>query len=746
MMNVDLKSLPNLPGYTVPEYKERHARKQTFGMINNQRIECAEGLHKERPKFVKAMRIQENWRTGSLPDSTTRSVFAGAGAQTLLHTELPAWDALDRHVLRFFGFFKEAVVETNLENFRVRKVNVYYYLEDDTCQIIEPKQDNSGIPQGQLIRRHRFPVPGGGYLKAEDLRVGQELQIYGRAISIADCDAFTRAYYENIGEDQWGGTEMESDAFTEARKAVKHKEAVQPRSYEKMYREVMLGGGHLNVDMQQFLEMDKKVLRFYAIMDDVSTPQFERRPFTLMFFLADDKIEIRESYPLNCGRDNFPIFFRKGKMPGGIYRVDGPQSQPRKKSEFVDGRTFRVGQDITLLGNYHFFVYDADEFTRRYFKDTLGVDLEPAMEVRLPIRSVPRAPTPPYNGYGTWEDSLGSVTQLVPKPPHKDMKKLFQHEGKVLRFKARFLEPKPEDKDRIFVVSFYLQDDTLSIHEPPQRNLGIVTGRFLEKAVHMNQVTNKLFKPNDLLPGGVIKIYNHEFFILDMDEYSKKMFDNPDAHLRTYDLEAVVQKLRESMRQQFPLVRDVFRRFDADHDGVLTFSEFKKALEKFGFGLADEEVVQIMQHFDSRNDGQVSYNEFCDKLLDQDYTTAMLTTKPPLKMGFDEEYAERALTKSVERAETHSVRKAVRELGDALYKKHGLLTKLFKEMKHMTHDDYVSCEQIQNGLVQVGHSFDLEDIRRTVMFSLPGVDPNFVPYLDLFKAIVTSFHDLSASR
>lgn len=32
----------------------------------------------------------------------------------------------------------------------VRKVVIYYYLEDDTCQIQEPKMDNSGMPQGAL--------------------------------------------------------------------------------------------------------------------------------------------------------------------------------------------------------------------------------------------------------------------------------------------------------------------------------------------------------------------------------------------------------------------------------------------------------------------------------------------------------------------------------------------------------------------------------------------------------------------
>ena len=50
-------------------------------------------------------------------------------------------------VLRWYGFYKEAVNESAQENYRVRKVVVLYYLEDDSCQVVEPREDNSGLPQ-----------------------------------------------------------------------------------------------------------------------------------------------------------------------------------------------------------------------------------------------------------------------------------------------------------------------------------------------------------------------------------------------------------------------------------------------------------------------------------------------------------------------------------------------------------------------------------------------------------------------
>merc|ERR1719272_2846814 len=153
-----------------------------------------------------------------------------------------------------------------------------------------------------------------------------------------------------------------------------------------------------------------------------------------------------------------------------------------------------------------------------------------------------------------------------------------------------------------------------------------------------------------------------------MDDYSRKTFEDPDTVHKKFDLAVIMEKFRESMRQQFPNVRDVFRRFDTDHDGVLTFAEFKQALAKYGFGqLDDNEIILIMRHFDGRQDGQVSFNEFCDALLDEDYTTEMLKTKPHLDARPDPEYTVRVAAKTADRLETSEVRKAVRELGDMVY-------------------------------------------------------------------------------
>ena len=37
-------------------------------------------------------------------------------------------------------------------------------------------------------------------------------------------------------------------------------------------------------------------------------------------------------------------------------------------------------------------------------------------------------------------------------------------------------------RERKFVLSYFLADDTLSIFEPPQRNTGITGGKYLERS------------------------------------------------------------------------------------------------------------------------------------------------------------------------------------------------------------------------------------------------------------------------
>merc|ERR1719382_700318 len=111
----------------------------------------------------------------------------------------PSWLKHDRQVLRFAAYFKEPVHENPKENFRLRHCTIYFYLEDGSMMVTEPKVENSGISQGTFVKRHQIPKPGGGYVTYQDLSNSETIQVYTRAFRIYDCDDFTREFYKEQG-------------------------------------------------------------------------------------------------------------------------------------------------------------------------------------------------------------------------------------------------------------------------------------------------------------------------------------------------------------------------------------------------------------------------------------------------------------------------------------------------------------------------------------------------------------------
>jgi len=108
----------------------------------------------------------------------------------------PVSAKLDKQVLRFYGFFKEAVVESRLENFRIRKLIIYYFLEDRSIMITEPKVVNSGKLQGAFLKRQVIYKADKMPFEPYDLRVGEDVEICGRNIRLYDCDKYTREFFE----------------------------------------------------------------------------------------------------------------------------------------------------------------------------------------------------------------------------------------------------------------------------------------------------------------------------------------------------------------------------------------------------------------------------------------------------------------------------------------------------------------------------------------------------------------------
>jgi hypothetical protein len=92
-----------------------------------------------------------------------------------------------------------------------------------------------------------------------------------------------------------------------------------------------------------------------------------------------------------------------------------------------------------------------------------------------------------------------------------------------LRYLARLNTKVLEDVDRRFLISFFLNDDSIQIYEMNNRNSGIWEGKFLERGQYKNvENENKKFTVSDFEVGKSMMINKYSFYVLDADEFTKK--------------------------------------------------------------------------------------------------------------------------------------------------------------------------------------------------------------------------------
>jgi len=550
----------------------------------------------------------------------------------------PAWVAFDRKVLRFNCYFKEAVTESRIENYRVRNCVLYYYLEDDSMHVSEPKVENSGIPQGErkgtvFLKRHRVPKPDGGFYGVADINVGTTIELYGRVFQVTDADNFTRNFLANLGIDVGEAQEVPADPYTMTREEMKmqiqrNQKYFHPRcADDDLIRnvEARLGCSSTLLEpdkLDQFLKYDRKVLRFYLAWDDRKSLYGELRPFVLHYYLSDDTMEILEVRRANAGRDPFPLFLKRGKVYKQIdsyLNIDAPTTHTTQlidRTGRVDPATmetfneadFAVGKEVTINGAT-MLVYGSDEFTRDYYEKVYGVTFED-----LPVQfdeqlERPQLKIPPHCAPGTEEDSLGSFLYLIPKVPKKNFRRMMENDRKILRFMARLDTDAPEDQGRIFVIKYFLADDTIAAFEPPQKNSGIMGGKFIKRGRVKKPNSHEYYTQADLYTGGTLELNKFQFVLYQADEYSLSyMESDPESHPMS-DVAYIQEQLAPVLMEKKDKLMKAFKEQETK-SGFVSYETLQDVLSENDMELNDQVLITLMRRYDLSKDGNIAYEQF----------------------------------------------------------------------------------------------------------------------------------------
>lgn len=284
----------------------------------------------------------------------------------------PKWLKYDRQVLKFSAYFQEPVVEDPNENYRVRHCTMFYYLEDDTLHIVEPRIENSGVPQGIFLKRHKLPVleDQSKYYTWRDLDVSQNLNVYGRIFRICDCDEFTRRFYAEQGVQLSGSEVAPNDNFAHTRAMINFKQTPPDQAEVKEYIEVQLKGGRPNKALESFLNNGGKVLSFNILWEDRSYDGGDKF-YVLNYYLSDGTVEVKEVISANSGFYPFPMLLKKQKLSKKPILTHCP-GMNLKPEEFYAPKDLICGQKVHIYGR-DCLIYDCDDFTRGWYGANMGI-------------------------------------------------------------------------------------------------------------------------------------------------------------------------------------------------------------------------------------------------------------------------------------------------------------------------------------------------------------------------------------
>ncbi|NXA10340.1 EFHC1 protein, partial [Sapayoa aenigma] len=383
--------------------------------------------------------------------------------------------------------------------------------------------------------------------------------------------------------------------------------------------------------LRQFLTYDTKVLRFYAIWDDTNHPFGDQHSCIIHYFLADDTVEVREVYRRNDGRDPFPVLMKRQRLPKTF--VDKKMSFPscvleisnEEVLEWYSPKDFAIGKTITLLGRT-FLIYDCDKFTQNYYREKFGItDFQPVEINKKPLEKVPKV-IPPYNGFGVIEDSLQNCLSLFPKPPRKDIIKMLENNLKVLRYQVALESSVPEDRNRRFILSYFLSDDTISIYEPPVRNSGIPGGKYLKKTRVAKPGSTPdnptYYEPSDFAIGSTIEVFGHRFVITDADEY---VLNYLERNAESFPAETL-QSLRDHFLPRHA-VKETVNNDIPKRDLDMLIEEVQKELKLRHKYLNTRKFHEAFHHIDKDGSGILDKGKFLDLCEKLDVPTSTILLK-----------------------------------------------------------------------------------------------------------------------
>lgn len=158
----------------------------------------------------------------------------------------------------------------------------------------------------------------------------------------------------------------------------------------------------------------------------------------------------------------------------------------------------------------------------------------------------------------------------------------------------------------------HLEDDTIQIREPPQRNSGHIGGIFLARDRFENKEVNRYMLPQDIYVGATLGIRAHRFVVLDADEYTLRYMEANEKLWSWSDMKLIMSKLKAK--------QEVLSRMILTTTGLtsqmLTYDEVFELLNRCGLNFVKQEVITLCRHLDPSKTQRVKTSTILKYVMD----------------------------------------------------------------------------------------------------------------------------------
>jgi len=436
-----------------------------------------------------------------------------------------------------------------------------------------------------------------------DLKAGSELKINDRTYTIRECDGFTKKIFNELGTEFGRQLPLPGTYMDPAVTRSPSPQRVNSELFSPVLRPC-------TSESKAFFQNGDVVLRFFGIWDDRTNLYGVQKRVRIHFYPNDNTMELLEDFKNNDGRDHIPVLMKRTKVPKVVY-IDASQphlaftleEKPRDDEAYSE-YDFQIGSFVIVAG-MDIQILDADSTTRKYYR-AKGIPLSMGVDVEEPTPQRLERYVPPYNGYGSEEDSLQTCTgKLVLSPPKKNTRKTQHFVGQVLRFRASMVTTNTADQLRTFVMQLFMEDDTFQIREPPARNSGFLGGMFMAREPIKDE-TGRLLTSRDVTVGALIHILGNKFRIEEADEFSLKFMEaHPDVWPQCH-LPNIIYKLSAN---EGSVLRLLLTSTGSSPRKEVSYDELERLFARASVFLTKQESLTLLRALDRQRKGSVKLSK-----------------------------------------------------------------------------------------------------------------------------------------